>query len=69
MFAEGILESHLDLSSTVCLYPNFPFPTPKLANQYSLINPSFVATSGVNRIVKSPFHRLDREMGSFGDKQ
>jgi hypothetical protein len=34
-----------------------------------LINPSFVAASGVNRHVKSPFHWLDIEMGSFGDKQ
>jgi hypothetical protein len=45
------------------------FVSPKLTNQYPLINPSFVAASGVNRHVKSPLHLLDIEMGSFGDKQ
>ena len=72
MFAQGILESHLELTSNMCLYSKFtymPLSYPKFTNQYPLINPSFVAASGVNRHVKSAFHWLDIEMGSFAEKQ
>ena len=72
MFAQGILESHLELTSNMWLYSNFtyvPFLPLSLKKQYPLINPSFVAASGVNSHVKSPSHWLDRDMRSFGDKQ